>query len=48
MAEKENFGATMVMTMTVNPTEIRYRGVRKRPRGRCGADIANPIQKVRV
>ncbi|KAH0756371.1 hypothetical protein KY290_026641 [Solanum tuberosum] len=31
-----------------NPIEFQYRGVRKRPKVKYGADITNPIQKVRV
>lgn len=37
----------MVMT-TVTPTQILYRGVRKRPRERYGSVITNPTKKVRV
>ncbi|XP_049388028.1 ethylene-responsive transcription factor 9-like [Solanum stenotomum] len=37
--------ATVVV---VPPNEVRYKGVRKRPRGTYGAEITNPIEKVRV
>ncbi|XP_055803567.1 ethylene-responsive transcription factor 9-like [Solanum dulcamara] len=47
MAERDN-GDAAAVTVTVTPIVVRYRGVRKRPRGRYGADITNPIQKVRV
>ncbi|KAK6773629.1 hypothetical protein RDI58_028867 [Solanum bulbocastanum] len=45
MAKKKNDDVTAVV---VPPNEVRYKGVRKWPWGTYGAEITNPIKKVRV
>uniref|UniRef100_M1DER0 AP2 domain class transcription factor n=2 Tax=Solanum tuberosum TaxID=4113 RepID=M1DER0_SOLTU len=50
MSNEDNLENDPVATVTVvvTPIEVRYKGVRERPRGKYGDDITNPIQKVRV
>ncbi|XP_049397244.1 ethylene-responsive transcription factor 11-like [Solanum stenotomum] len=49
MAKKKNDDVTATATaVVVPPNEVRYKGVRKSPWGTYGAEITNPIQKVRV
>jgi len=50
MSNEDNLANDLVATVTVvvTPIEVRYKGVRERPRGKYEDDITNPIQKVRV
>jgi len=36
------------LTTVLTLIEVRYMGVRKRPKGKYEADITNPVKKVRV
>ncbi|KAK4726777.1 hypothetical protein R3W88_031694 [Solanum pinnatisectum] len=47
MAKKKNDDVTET-TVDVPPNKVQYKGVRKRPWGTYGAEITNPIKKVRV